>query len=137
MRRPRIACNRHHCTALRAAALLALVVLVAACAEARPDVDAWTGEWDDVRVDMPADAAAAEDITSQECRAILGMLRERGPDLLPAPDEIADETVRDWLEEAEATFFDCPPSDGFGAAYQRLLRLEAEIEVVLAIDRGS
>lgn len=116
---------------------LLVLLLVVACSEARPAVDAWSGQWGDLRSQLPADSTSAQQLSDEQCRDILGLLRQRGPDLIPAPDGVADETVRDWLEEAEATFFECPPSDGFGAAYERLVRLEAEIEAVIEIDRGS
>jgi hypothetical protein len=68
-------------------------------------------------------------------------LREIRPELSPTPDLAVDDTVRDWIDVAEAAFFECPPANqqvgNFAETYQIMDRLQAEVDLVLDMDRDS
>jgi hypothetical protein len=68
-------------------------------------------------------------------------IRSNREELFPTPDLAIDNTVTDWVEIAEDAFFECPPNNeqigSFFEAFEELARLQAEIEVVLEMDRSS
>ena len=75
------------------------------------------------------------------CSAALGEIRSESADLLPTPDAAIDPIVREWLRVAEDALFECPPSSAalpdLSSVFAELLRLEAEVNVVLEIDSGE
>lgn len=66
---------------------------------------------------------------------MLDRLRSLCAPLLPSPDPVVDDTVKDWLTYAETVFFRCfegvPGAESVDAAYRRLTRLSAEVETAL------
>ena len=120
-------------------ALLALLgALTGACGEGRPTVAEWEQQWDRV-VGLLPDLSSLEPPDEALCQTTLASLRTESDSLIPPPDPTIDDTVNQWIETAEATFFNCPPTgeiDGFADAYDVLFRLQGEIETVLEIDRG-
>lgn len=113
-----------------------LVLTLSACSgPGRPSVDEWIPAWDHAVRSIPSEEEIADGPTRELCDAALVDLRVHRPDLFPTPDEAIDDTVDVWVATAELTFFECPPSEGFEAAYGTLRRLEAEVDVVLEIDQ--
>jgi hypothetical protein len=72
------------------------------------------------------------------CSAALGVLRTKSAELSPTPDLAIDSVVTEWVRVAEDLLFECPPSSdripNLAFAYDEMLRLEVEVEAVLAID---
>ncbi len=125
----------------RSSVLLGLVLflLLGACGEqTRPTVAQWQPKWQAVRASVPEQPAAGDQPEAAMCNETLGTLRTMRPDLSPTPDRAIDEAVREWFQIAEDAFFECPPRSGpiesFADAYAELLRLEAEIDLVLELD---
>lgn len=123
---------------------LALLVAgtVASCSTTdRPDVAIWQTVWETTKAGIPAAADLGQPPDRTVCDTTLGFLRSANADLFPTPDPAIDEVVRDWVQVAEDAFFECPPSSNvipdFATAYAELEQLEAEVEAVLTIDRGS
>lgn len=121
--------------------LLVLALLVASCSEPRPTVAEWEPVWERITAALPAGLTGGEDPTQATCSETLGFLRSNRAELFPTPDPAIDETVTEWVEVAEEAFFECPPTSAGGGsfpeAYEELLRLQGEIELVLDMDRGS
>lgn len=121
--------------------IVVLVVVglgLTACARpGRPTVDEWLPAWDHAVRSIPELDDLATGQTRDLCDEALVDLRIHRADLFPTPDESIDGTVDSWVETAEHTFFECPPTEGFEAAYGKLERFEAEIEVVLEIDQAA
>lgn len=115
--------------------LIVIMGLVSACSEPRPSVDEWAPAWNKVLSIVPEEPTAGE-LPRQVCQDTLASLRAETEVLFPTPDPVIDDTVKEWVAEAEHTFFECPPSDGFDNAYGTMFRLQEEIETVLAIDHG-
>ncbi len=124
-------------------ALLAVIIFVgSSCSEARPTVAEWEPVWDRVTVALPSEAAIGiGDPSLPVCTETLAYLRNNRADLFPTPDLAIDDAVTQWIEIAEEAFFECPPRSGqigsFAEAFAELDRLQAEIELVLEMDRGS
>lgn len=124
------------------AVLVVVAGLVAAsCGTERPAVDEWQPAWERISSGIPIEAAAVEDPSFEICSETLAFLRSNREDLFPTPDLAIDDTVTDWVEIAEDAFFECPPDNeqigSFAEAFRELTRLQAEIEVVLEMDRSS
>ncbi len=131
--------NRH--SRFRSSALLALVLslVLSACAEqTRPPVGEWQARWRAVLASIPEQPAVDEQPEAALCNETLATLRTMRPDLSPTPDRAIDDAVQEWFQIAEDAFFECPPRSGpigsFADAYSELLRLEAEIDLVLSLD---
>lgn len=118
----------------RFAVLIIVVALVSACGEPRPSVAEWVPTWNQVLSIIPEEPTGDE-LPGTVCEDALASLRAETVALFPTPDSVLDDTVRDWVAAAEHTFFECPPNDGFDDAYGVMLRLEQEVDAVLAIDR--
>lgn len=114
---------------------LLLVALSACGAEQRPSLDTWLDTWRSVQQIVPEAHELSQLPREEECNEILGSLRAAAPRLHPAPDEIIGTTANAWLSYAESVFFDCFRSvgtqDPVGTAYERLDRLEAEVETAI------
>jgi len=126
----------------RIAALVAVITIIAsACATTRPSVEQWQPTWDRVVAGIPPQDVVGENPPRQLCDETLVFLRTSRPDLSPTPDLAVDDTVRDWIDVAEDAFFECPPASqqvgSFAQAYDLLGRLQAEVDLVLDMDRGS
>jgi hypothetical protein len=121
--------------------LLALALLVASCSEPRPTVAEWEPAWERVKAAIPAEVTGGEDPARATCSEVLAFLRSNRAELFPTPDLAIDDTVTEWVEVAEEAFFECPPTNtevgSFPEAYEELLRLQGEIELVLDMDRDS
>lgn len=50
-----------------------------------------------------------DELDGDTCGAALAVLRRQREDLIPAPDESLDDTVSQWVEQAEELVFDCEP----------------------------
>ena len=122
-------------------ALLALAMLLASCSEPRPAVAEWEPAWEQMTAAIPADLTSGQDPSPASCSEVLAFLRSNRAELFPTPDLAIDDTVTDWVEIAEEAFFECPPTSSevgsFSQAYEELLRLQGEIELVLDMDRNS
>lgn len=113
-----------------------LLLAVTACGEDdRPTVEEWRPVWDRAVAAIPSRQALGDDPSAPTCEAVLVVIREAAPDLLPSPDLAADGAVGDWVAVAEETFFECPPTGptvtSFDEAYEELDRLRAEVELVI------
>ena len=123
--------------------LMALIVVAfSACGADRPAVDDWQASWERISEAIPDEAAlSATDSPQSICGETLVFLRANRADLLPTPDLAIDEVVTQWIEIAEYAFFECPPHseqiEDFAKAYAEMSRLQAEIELVLDIDRAE
>ncbi len=124
------------------AVVVVIVGLVAAsCGTERPAVDEWQPAWERISSGIPTEAATGEGPSRDDCSETLAFLRNNREELFPTPDLAIDDTVTDWVEIAEDAFFECPPENeqigSFSEAFRELTRLQAEIEVVLEMDRSS
>ncbi len=115
--------------------LLLVGLTVAACTSNRPSVSEWESDWH-AAVGLIPDESFLDDDPTEACQEVLVSLREQKETLFPAPDELVAASVRQWLEAAEGTFFDCPPADGFSDAFARLDELEAEVDAGLSSPAG-
>ena len=118
---------------------IAYLILIAACGGAgRPEVAEWRPIWESVIADVPSATELGEPPDRELCSEALGVLRSRSGDLSPTPDQAIDAVVTEWVRVAEDLLFECPPSSDrvpdLAFAYGEMLRLEAEIDAVLAID---
>lgn len=115
-------------------------LVTASCSAGRPTVDEWQPTWERISSGIPIEATVGENPPRAVCSETLAFLRSNREELFPTPDLAIDDTVTDWVEIAEDAFFECPPSNeqigSFSEAYQELARLQAEIEVVLEMDRS-
>jgi len=104
-------------------------------------VQDWEPAWDRVVAALPAESPTDDDPSRDACSETLAFLRSNRADLFPTPDLAIDDAVTEWVEIAEGAFFECPPNNdqvgSFAQAYEELLRLQAEIDVVLDMDRSS
>ena len=133
------------CSSLRwrTAVVVALVTLsAAACGADRPAVETWQGSWDRISSGIPDASLLTEPATLEDvCAETLVFLRTNRADLIPTPDLAIDDVVTQWIEIAEDAFFECPPRNDqiadFAEAYAEMSRLEAEIGLVLEIDRAE
>ena len=121
--------------------LLALALLLVSCSEPRPTVAEWEPAWERVAAAIPAELTGGEDPSPATCSEVLAFLRSNRAELFPTPDLAIDDAVTEWVEVAEEAFFECPPNNAqigsFAEAFGELVRLQGEIESVLAMDRGS
>ncbi len=123
--------------------LMALIVVaLSACGADRPAVDDWQATWERISDAIPDEAdLSATDSPQSICGETLVFLRANRADLLPTPDLAIDEVATQWIEIAEDAFFECPPRseqiEDFAKAYAEMSRLQAEIELVLDIDRSE
>ena len=122
-------------------AVSALALIASACASTRPSVAEWQPTWIRVVAGIPPQDVVGENPPRELCDRTLEFLRENRADLSPTPDIAVDDTVREWIDIAEGAFFECPPASqqmgSFAEAYEILERLQAEVDVVLDMDRGS
>ena len=116
-------------------------IALASCATTRPTVEEWQPSWDRVVAGIPAESVTGENPSRELCDTTLAFLRDTRPELSPTPDLAVDDTVKDWFDIAEDAFFECPPRSqqvgSFSDAYTLLARLQAEVDLVLDMDRGS
>lgn len=115
-------------------------VLVSACAGVtRPSVAEWEATWMDAVASIPSQQELGEPPSRQLCDDAVAFLRMAESTLLPTPDLAIDATVEEWIAVAKDGFFECPPASAaipdFEFVYWELLRLQAEVEVVLDLDR--
>ena len=101
----------------------------------------WEPAWERVAAAIPAELTGGEDPSPATCSEVLAFLRSNRAELFPTPDLAIDDAVTEWVEVAEEAFFECPPTGtevgSFPEAYEKLLRLRGEIELVLDMDRDS
>lgn len=117
---------------------IAVVLLLGACADqTRPTVAEWQPKWQAVLASVPEQPGVGE-VPDALCTETLGALRTLRPDLTPTPGLAIDDAVQEWFQIAEDAFFECPPRSevigSFADAYSELLRLEAEVDLVLGFD---
>ena len=125
----------------RSSVVLALVLflLLGSCADqTRPTVREWQPKWQAALALLPEQPAAGQEPEADLCNETLSTLRSMRPELSPTPDRAIDDAVQEWFQISEDAFFECPPRSGpigsFADAYAELLRLEAEINLVLGLD---
>ena len=121
---------------------VALMIVGAGCGgEDRPSVAEWRPVWEAVKAEVPSAAELGEPPDRGVCSEALGVVRSMSEDLSPTPDLAIDGVVTEWVRVAEDLLFECPPSSDripdLAFAYSEMLRLEAEVEAVLAIDVGG
>lgn len=119
-----------------------LLVALTACGDvSRPSVEEWRTVWNSVVNGIPTAAELGQPPDRSVCTSALAMLRERSQELFPTPDLAVDSVVREWVRIAQDAFFECPPSSAqipsLEFALGELDRLEAEVEVVLDIDKAE
>ncbi|MDH3517829.1 MAG: hypothetical protein OEM66_02770 [Acidimicrobiia bacterium] len=122
------------------ATLLALVLGVAACADlTRPSIGDWSAQWVSAVAGIPSRSELGDPPSRQLCDDAVGFLRSAEEELIPTPDAAIDGVVEEWLAVSKDAFFECPPTSpavpDFASAYAELARLQAEVEVVLEMDR--
>lgn len=128
---------------LRALVLTGLMLaLLSACSDdSRPTVAEWEPVWVSVVDTFPSAAELGQPPDHKVCSESLGVLRSTSGDLSPTPDLAIDDVVTDWLRIAENTLYECPPANqevpNLDYAYGELSRLQAEVDVVLAIDSAT
>jgi hypothetical protein len=118
--------------------VLAAIALTA-CGSDRPSVAEWQPTWERITATIPDEEAVADGLSVATCGEALAFLRSNRSELTPTPDLAIDDVVTAWIEIAEDAFFECPPDNeqirDFSEAYAEMLRLEAEVELVLEMDR--
>ncbi len=118
--------------------LVAIALVVSACATVRPTVAEWQPVWETITAAVPPYSTVGENPPRPVCDRVLAAVRAGQADLFPTPDLAIDDTVKDWVKIAEDAFFECPPGGdeigSFSAAYAEMLRLEREVELVLVMD---
>lgn len=125
-------------TALRTVMLVVvLLALLSACSgPERPDAANWLPHWDEEIAVIPPQDDLGDPPDKALCQDTLAMVREENEDLLPSPSVTVDDLVTEWIEVAEAAFFDCPPEgediDSFDAAYEELARIQESVETALS-----
>lgn len=97
-----------------------------------PPLEEWTPLWQDT-VGQIQDMSD-QPISQQECNRTLGFLRERRPELSPPPLEDLSNPVASWFGLAEQAFFDCKFVESSEDVFLRLRVLEAEVELVVALE---
>jgi len=116
-------------------------IALTSCSTARPTVEEWQPTWDRVVSAIPNESIVGENPPRELCDETLAYLRDNRPALSPTPDLALDDTVKDWFDVAEDAFFECPPTSqqigSFSEAYSLLARLQAEVDLVLDLDRSS
>jgi len=125
---------------LALAIFLAVALSVAACSESdRPLASDWEQIWAETTDELPTPLELGDPLSRDLCGHALGALRSSRPNLFPTPDPALDAVVTEWVTVAEDAMFECPPSSheipDLASAYEELARLEAEVDVVLDIDR--
>lgn len=107
----------------------------------RPSVADWEPVWAAALTGIPSSTALGDPPSRQLCDDAVAFLRSIEDDLSPTPDRAIDATVEEWLDVAKDAFFECPPSSrevpDLATAYRELDRLEAEVAVVLDMDRSD
>lgn len=117
-------------------ALLLVALTLAACSGSdRPDIATWLPKWDAVVAVVPPEAGLGNPPNKTRCQETLAALRTENEDLLPAPSVTVDDLVREWIEVAQAAFFDCPPAgdeiNSFNEAYEELTRIQESVDTAL------
>lgn len=117
-------------------AMLSIFLTLASCRAQELPLAEWRPLWQDT-VEQIQDMSD-EPISQQECSQTLGFLRERRPELSPPPLEDLSKPVDSWFDLAEHAFFECKfvePGSEVSDVFQRLRVLEAEVELVLNLER--
>lgn len=119
--------------------VIAVALVVSACATVRPSVSEWQPAWKTITGAIPPYSTVGENPPRPVCDQVLAAVRAGQGDLFPTPDLAIDDTVKDWVKIAEDAFFECPPDNdevgSFSDAYAEMLRLEREVELVLVMDQ--
>ncbi len=122
-------------------ATLLLLFLTGCGGTSRPSVAEWQPAWEGIVDDVHAISVLGQPPDHSTCNHVLGNLRSSRGQLFPTPDPAIDNTVTEWLRVAEHALFECPTSPeeipDMTDSYAELVRLEAEVEVVLAIDSAD
>jgi hypothetical protein len=121
--------------------VVAAVILAACGGEEAPSLEDWKQEWLAFRDLVPTQQELGPSPTQEQCDEILVAIRQRAPELVPAPDPTLEGAVKDWIVIAENMFFECPPVappiGSFEEGYQELERFEAQVAIVLELDLGE
>lgn len=119
----------HH---LRPLVVTTIILLLGACGSGddRPSAAEWQPRWEAARGVLPS----AETLTGDGedvCGGALGDLRAAREELVDTPRPVLDDSVSDWVGEAEALLLECPSEEDEVAE-----RLE-DLEVLAAeVDAG-
>lgn len=113
-----------------------LALLTACSSPERPDAATWLPHWEEEIAAIPSQDDLGDPPDQALCQDTLASVREENEDLLPSPSVTVDDLVTEWIQVAEAAFFDCPPEgddiDSFDAAYEELARIEESVETALS-----
>lgn len=109
------------------------LLLPSACGSGddRPSAAAWQSRWEAARDLVPSADALTGD-GEDACGGALGDLRAAREELVDTPRPVLDDSVSDWVSEAEALLLECPSDEEEVA--ERLENLEvlaAEVEAGL------
>jgi hypothetical protein len=119
----------------RVVALAVAAVILVSCGGDRPDEAEWSSLWQSVRQTVPDRSALDGPEAQRLCSDALAAIRDAQVSLIPTPSSALDDPMRNWIDTAEETFFECPPREadlqGFDVAYERLSIYEIEIEAAL------
>lgn len=121
------------CRSILFAVLIALTL--AGCGSPnRPDVASWLPAWVSIQDVIPPPGDLGSPPDEALCQDVLAELRSSSDDLRPAPSDDIESLVNEWVEVAEAAFFDCPPEDegGFSDAYDELTRIGDSIDAAVS-----
>ena len=112
--------------------LIALGVFATACGnESRPTMAEWRQSWIAVQRTLPDRAELGDPPDRARCQEALPQLRESPGELLPAPDDVLDESAREWLQLAEHAMFACGRSDALDETYAQIEEVTIEIDAIL------
>lgn len=112
--------------------VVAMAMLLGACADDRPTTSEWTRTWEAARAGMPSFDTLLSG-GRDRCDELVGELRATKDRLEPAPSEALDAAVDAWLDHAEGIAFDCPGDPAqLTERYAELDVLAAEVDAGLA-----
>ncbi len=111
------------------------VAVAAACGgDDRPSDAEWAGEWASEQAIVPSQD---ELLTGGRplCDELVGEYREAMSRLTPTPSKALDDSVEEWVEEAESLVFECPTDPAeVESRLDALDVLSAEIDAGLAAE---
>ncbi len=117
-------------SAVLSAMMLVLLTTLSACMERPMSLEEWEREW--TATVERVESAHLEEAGARDCEEALAHLRDRRPELTPAPLDDLQRPVDSWFTLAEGIFFECefPEVD-----LESMDALEAEVEAVLDLER--
>ncbi len=133
--------DRPHKMGMRLVAGLAIAAVFSTSCSDAPSPVGWAEDWRAVVSAVPSIdtlLAADDDTRAALCSETVGALRSAAVEAELAPDDDVERAALDYLEFAEAVFFECPLAHGshagFEAGYAEMGRLAAVVETLLEIE---